>query len=186
MNINYKNQSALAYKKLHSFSQSNGLTQYIKYIRNTDKSKSLLDLALRNSKFVSNSGTFEHFMSDHQRIFIIHKKGRDTRKTVQFEGRSYQTFDREFFREKLLGCNWGKLYNSETPDQACKFILENVTVVLDALCPKRKFSIKNYRQDLMTNELIEQIKDRDYFYHKAKTTGEDDYWNIAKYLRNVT
>ena len=38
----------------------------------------------------------------------------------------------------------------------------------------------------MTNELIEQVKARDYFYHKAKTTGDKDYWNIAKYLRNTT
>ena len=38
----------------------------------------------------------------------------------------------------------------------------------------------------MTNELIEQIKDRDYFFHKAKTLGGVDDWNIAKHLRNVT
>ena len=38
----------------------------------------------------------------------------------------------------------------------------------------------------MTSELIEQIKDRDYFYKKAKLSGNKDHWNIAKYLRNVT
>ena len=38
----------------------------------------------------------------------------------------------------------------------------------------------------MSDELIEQIKDRDYFYRKAKRTGDDDDWNIAKFLRNVT
>ena len=187
MNINYKNQSAPAYKKLHFFNQSNGLTQHINTTtRNTDKSKSLIDLALTNSKFISSSGTLEHFMSDHQPIFIIHKKGRDIRKTVQFEGRSYRTFDREAFREELGKCEWVRFYNCETPDQAWNCILNNLTAVLDVMCPKRKFSIKNYRPDWMTNELIEQVKDRDYFYHKAKVTGEEDYWNIAKYLRNVT
>ena len=38
----------------------------------------------------------------------------------------------------------------------------------------------------MTKELIEMIKDRDYFYKKAKTSGDDDYWRIAKHLRNIT
>ena len=38
----------------------------------------------------------------------------------------------------------------------------------------------------MTDELIEQIKDRDYFYRKAKVTGNKDAWNIAKFLRNIT
>ena len=38
----------------------------------------------------------------------------------------------------------------------------------------------------MTKELIEQMKDRDYFYNEAKSTGDVDSWNIAKDLRNVT
>ena len=38
----------------------------------------------------------------------------------------------------------------------------------------------------MTSELIEQIKDRDYLYTKAKKSGCEDSWNIAKHLRNVT
>ena len=38
----------------------------------------------------------------------------------------------------------------------------------------------------MTKELIEQVKDRDYFYSKAKLSGNEDSWNIAKHLRNVT
>ena len=38
----------------------------------------------------------------------------------------------------------------------------------------------------MTKELIEKVKDRDYFYNKAETSGNKEAWNIAKYLRNVT
>ena len=187
LNINYKNKSSVAYKKLHFFSQSNGFTQYINSTtRNTDKSKSLIDLALTNSKFVSNSGTLEHYISDHQPIFIIHKKGRDTRKTVQFQGRSYRTYDKDVFKKKLLEGDWDTVYRSSTPDQAWAYILGNVTAVLDGMCPLRRFKIKNYKPEWMTNELIEQVKDRDYFYHRAKTTGDRDYWNIAKYLRNIT
>ena len=36
----------------------------------------------------------------------------------------------------------------------------------------------------MTQGLEDQMKDRDYFYKKAKRTGNNDDWNIAKYLRN--
>ena len=38
----------------------------------------------------------------------------------------------------------------------------------------------------MDNNLIEQMKDRDYFYRKAKQTQNIDDWNIAKHLRNTT
>ena len=59
------------------FSQPNGLTQYISNTtRNLDKTKSLIDLAMTNSKFVKDAGTLEHFISDHQPIFIVHKKSR--------------------------------------------------------------------------------------------------------------
>ena len=53
------------------------------------------------------------------------------------------------------------------------------------MCPIRSFHVKNYRPNWITNELLEQIKDRDYFYSKAKSTGNEDDWNIAKYLRNL-
>ena len=187
MNVNYRNKSSPDYKKVHFFNQTNGFTQYINTTtRNTDKSKSLIDLAITNSKFVSDSGTLEHFISDHQPIFVVHKKGRDKRETVQFEGRSYRTFDKDSFAKQLRESNWDELYNSNTPDQAWSCILGKITMILDTMCPKRNFRIKNYRPDWMTNELIEQIKDRDYFYFKAKKTGDSDYWNIAKYMRNMT
>ena len=61
-----------------------------------------------------------------------------------------------------------------------------ITLALDEMCPIRMFRVKNYRPDWMTKELIEQIKDRDYFYCKAKKSGDRDAWNVAKFLRNVT
>ena len=93
-NVNYKNKAAPSYKRLHFFAQSNGLTQYIKNTtRNTDRTNSIIDLAMSNSKFVNHSGTLDHFISDHQPIFLIHKKGRDSRHTANFQGRSYRNYD---------------------------------------------------------------------------------------------
>ena len=72
MNVNYKNKVSGDYKKLKFFMQSNGLSQLItNTTRNTNKTKSLLDLILTNSKYISLSGTLEHFLSDHQPIFFI-------------------------------------------------------------------------------------------------------------------
>ena len=187
MNVNYKNKSAPNFRKLNFFLQSNGLTQCVhNTTRNTDKTKSLLDLAISNSNFVSQAGTLEHFISDYQPIFVLHKKGRDTRKSVNFNGRSYRNFDRETFKAKLLEADWKTYFGLDSPETAWDFILNRIRAVLDEMCPVRTFSIKNYRPDWMTKELIEQIKDRDYFYRRAKLTRDTDYWNIAKYLRNTT
>ena len=186
-NINFQNKSSESYKKLHFLIQSNGMSQYINTTtRNTDKTKSLIDLAITNSKFVSNSGTLNYFMSDHQPIYIVHKKGRDARQSVKFDGRSYRAYDKDEFSKLLSEANWGEYYCITDPGKAWTFILNNITSILDKMCPMRLFHIKNYRPAWVTNELIEQIKDRDYFYKKAKSTGDSDAWNIAKYLRNVT
>ena len=186
-NINYKNKKSPNYKKFNFFVQSNGFTQHIKATtRNNDKTKSLLDLAISNLKYVSSAGTLDHFISDHQPIYIIHKKGRDLRHSTEFTGRSYRNFSSEDFKAKLKELDWNDLYDMNDPEDAWVFISNNVTKVLDTICPVRTFKIKNYRPDWMTKELIEQVKDRDYFYKKAKKQGNEDAWNIAKHLRNTT
>ena len=134
--------------------------------------------------FVSCSGTLELFISDHQPIYLVHKKGRDARGSVGFTGRSYRHFDKQAFMDTLSDLNWAEFYNIADPGKAWLFIRSQL--ILNKMCPLRKFSIKSYRPDWMSNELIEQIKDRDYFYPKAKRTGDSDAWNIAKYLRNAT
>ena len=116
----------------------------------------------------------------------MHKKGRDVRDTVSFTGRSYRNFNKETFNEALLKLDWEYFYSILDPEEAWSYIISNTETILDGMCPLREFRIKNYRPDWMTDELIEQTKDRDYFYHKAKLTGDVDAWNIAKFLRNVT
>ena len=187
LNVNYQNKSAASYKKLHFFMQSNGLSQFINTTtRNTNKSKSLIDLVISNSQFISRSGTLDHYLSDHQPIYLVHKKGRDSRQSVRFEGRSYRHFDRESFKTALLEVDWTEVYSLSDPGESWNFILTNITQILDQVCPVRSFHVKNYRPEWVTNELMEQIQDRDYFYSKAKMTGDEDDWNIAKFLRNQT
>ena len=185
--MNYKNKSSPMYKKVKFFAQSNGLAQYIESTtRNTDTTDTLLDPALTNSKFVSLAGTLDHFISDHQPIYIIAKKGRDNRKKTSFEGRSYRNFDKDLFRAKLGGVDWTAFNELTDPTVGWEFVHTAILTILDQMCPVKSFRIKNCRPDWMTKELIEQIKDRDYFYSRANRDGDLDSWNIAKYLRNDT
>ena len=118
-NVNYKKKSSPNFRKFNFFAQSNGLTQFIKNTtRNTDKSNSLINLALTNSKFINQSGTLDYFIRDHQPIFIVHKKARDNRKSVTFRGRSYRNFDKEIFINMLKRGDWSKFYRISDPREA--------------------------------------------------------------------
>ena len=187
LNVDFQNKSSANVKKITFFITSNGLTKLVNTTtRNTNKTKTLLDVVLSNSKCVSCSGTLDHHISDHQPIYAVHKKERDKRDKVQFRGRSYRNFNSEVFREKLRNARWEEFYDLGDPEEAWNFMLGRITLILDEMCPIQTFQIRNYRPDWMTDELIEQIKDRDYFYRKAKASGNEDDWNIARHLRNVT
>ena len=187
MNVNFKSKKTREYKKLNFLIQSNGLTQHIKdTTRNTKDSNSLVDLVLTNSKYVSSAGLLDHYFSDHQAIFVVKKKKRDKRPKAEFKGRSYKNFDRKVFRDRLINLDWDSFYKIQDPNLAWDFILDSFLPILDIMCPIQTFSIKNYRPDWVTPELVEQIKDRDHFYIKAKRDGDEDSWNIAKHLRNIT
>ena len=187
MNVNYKNKVSKEFKKLNFFVKSNGLSQVIGHTtRNNDKTQSLIDVILTNSIYVSKAGTLDHYISDHQPIFVVKKKGRDTRPSVEFSGRSYRNYEQSKMKEELRRINWDDFFRLENPDIAWDYILNKFLPILDKMCPTRVFKVKNYRPEWITSELLEQIKDRDYFYKKAKRTGQEDDWNIAKHLRNVT
>ena len=185
-NVNYKNKLSPTYKKLSFFENSNHLKQIIQETtRNTDKSKTLIDLILTNADNIKESGTLNTYISDHQPIYVIKKKGRTKYNPVSFEGRSYKEMDLDKLLQDLKGSSWDDLFACPTPDEACEMLQSKLTIELDKQCPVKTTRIKNYIPDWISQELKELIKDRDYFYSKAKRTKNEDDWNIAKHLRNV-
>ena len=102
----------------------------------------------------------------------------------QFTGRSYRLYDKQVFMDNLSARSWGSFYNADDPTQAWQEMLDIFMQEAEKMCPVRQYTIRNSKPPWLTNELIEQMKDRDYFYCKAKRTNNEDDWNIAKFHRN--
>ena len=62
--------------------------------------------------------------------------------------------------------------------------MNNIRISIDHLCPIKKFSIKPVTNPWLTNELLEEIKDKDAALRKARKTKRDDHWADARSLRN--
>ena len=185
-NVDYSNKKSPSYKKVKFFEKANSLDQMINTTtRNTKKTSSLLDVAFTHMKFVTAAGALDSFLSDHQPIFIIKKKTRNGGKSdQQFEGRSYKHYDKQKFTNRLTTKNWIPFYEAKSPTLAWEIMQNNIKEVADDICPTKTFKIKNTKPCWITHELIEQMRDRDYFYAKAKRHGSEDDWNIAKFFRN--
>ena len=186
-NANYKNKQTPSYKKLLFFENSNSLKQIVQdTTRNTDKTKTLIDLILTNADHITESGTLSTYVSDHQPIYVIKKKERTKHNSVTFEGRSYRQLNLDEMLNNLGKTNWDDLFTCSTPGDAWDILQTRVATELDKQCPVRTTKVKNYVPDWISPNLIDLVKDRDYFYNKAKKTQSEDDWNIAKHLRNVT
>ena len=185
-NVNYKNTLSPNYKKLIFFENCNNLKQIIKdTTRNTDKSKTLIDFILTNVTDIADSGTIDTFINDHQPIFVIKKKQRTKSNQVSFEGRSYKSLDLDLLLSNLDTQNWEEFYTLNDPEKAWLTLHDEINEELDKQCPVRSSTVKDYVPDWINPGLRELIKDRDYFYRKAKKTNSEDDWNIAKHLRNT-
>ena len=63
---------------------------------------------------------------------------------------------------------------------------DKIVAEADKQCPIMESEFNDHKPPYLTNALLDQIRNRDYFYKKAKKFGDEDDWNIAKYLRNQT
>ena len=185
-NIDYKNKKSPNYKRIKFFERSNLLEQLIcTTTRNTKTSSSLLDMAFIKMKHISQAGTLDSFISDHQPIFIIKKKEKNRGKMdLSFDGRSYRHYNKQVFSDNISSKNWTSFYDAPTPSEVWKEMLYIITAEADKQCPVKHFKIRNSKPCWLTNELIEQMRYRDYFYRKAKKLNNEDDWNIAKFHRN--
>ena len=64
-------------------------------------------------------------------------------------------------------------------------LITNIRECIDTLCPIKKFSIKSVTKVWLTNELLEEIKDKDRALRRVKRTKRGDHWAEAHRLRNL-
>ena len=144
-------------------------------------------MAFTNSPYIKKAGVLDTFISDHQPIFLIKKKPRNSRPgSVNFRGRSYRNYDKQKFIDNLASKDWSKFYNSSNVDEAWKIMEGHILEEANEMCPVRDFRIGCQKPAWISDEMIEQMKDCDYFYKRAKISGDEDTWNIAKFHRNLT
>ena len=188
-NIDLKVNSSPETKELLFTTGLNGLIP--KIIGTTRRSnragnikESCIDNIFTNSPFIAESKVLDLNISDHLAVYVRRKKARIIPKKIKFTGRSYKNFVKEDFQEALLDLNWDDFYNATDPGECWNMLESAIRGKLNQTCPIKTFRVKEVREPWVTNELLEEIRDKDNYLKIAKASGREDDWILARRERN--
>ena len=189
LNIDLKDKSSPSTKELLFTTGSNGLSPKISETtrhscRNGVSKDSCIDHIFSNSTFIVESKVLDLNISDHSAVYVRRKKPRTFHKKIGFTGRSYRFFDKEDFQWSLIDANWEAFYQSKDPNECWDLIEEKIRDFLNHTCPLREFKVKEVREAWITDEILEEIKDKDYYLKIARTTRDERDWALARRERN--
>ena len=173
-------------KKLLNMTKQMGLRQLImERTRYSPIRDSCIYLFFTNSDIVSKVGVSNLNISDHQMILLTRKKAKFTKQKCEFVGRSYRNYNKIDFQNRIQNSNWDFLNNEPNIDTQWKLFEQNVLLILDEMCPKKTFKIKQIKQPWITPRLLELILDKDKAMKKEKKSRDNNLWIEAKRLRNI-
>ena len=69
-------------------------------------------------------------------------------------------------------------------EECWKIIEEQIRGYLNRVAPQKEFKVKEICEPWVTNELLEEIKDKDRIFREARRTGEAEDLNRARVARN--
>ena len=72
----------------------------------------------------------------------------------------------------------------DDPVKCWDIIYKTMVIIADDITPEKKYKTKVERPAWLTDELMNLKNDRDYFFKKAKITGEEADCFLARNLRN--
>ena len=188
-NINLREKKEPATKELNSTIDTWGLKQLIHDntrfgMVNGVLRGSCIDNIFSNSQHIEESVVLDWNFSDHLMVVTRRKRATLSQEKVEFNGRSYKNYIKEDLQGELINDNWDEYYTLADITLCWDLILTRVRRYLNRTCPLKVFKVKEIREPWVTNELIEEIKDKDRARREAKRSGSREDWVHARSERN--
>ena len=184
-NMNYMDEKHMRQCKFKNFLLELNMRQMINEgTRITKKSRTTIDLIITDCPYVNCVGTLNVNMSDHLPIYLIRKKVRKKVLKREVWGRSYRRYESNQFKRSIIEADWSEFDDTGDPEKLWEIMREIFEKPLDKFCPITKLMIPEKKPKWINADILKLMRDRDTFYHRARRTGDQDAWNIARYLQN--
>ena len=153
------------------FARMFGLTQMIDCpTRITCNSSSILDLIFTSVvDNITQSGVLAVGISDHLVIYCTRKVTRaksGCHKCVKV--RSLKKYTKDQFNELLMHCGLDHIYDISNVNEAFAFFKDKFVSILNTLAPIKEIRIKQDTEPWMCTEILDLIKQRDYYLKMFK------------------
>ena len=186
MNIDLLDLNSPLKEELDNTMRRVGLININKSFTRYSKGKnSCIDLIFSNSECIDSSGLLDWNVSDHMGIFLTRKRKRVTNNKIIFEGRSYKNYIKEDFQWLIINENWDNFYKLDNVNEPWLFMKNIIIKHLNNMCPVKSFKVNDHRDAWITNELLERIIDKNRLLSKARKSGKEVDWNLARLSRNL-
>ena len=129
---------------------------------------SCIDNIFTNSGDIIQTKVLDWNFSDHLLVAVKRKRIKVKAKKVSFKGRSYRNYIKEDLQEELARANWEEFYESRDPVLCWEVIENRIRGFLNRVAPQKDFVVKEVREPWVTNEILEEIKDKDKALRDAK------------------
>ena len=146
--------------------------------------ESCIDNIFTNSGDIETAKTLDWNFSDHLAILTKRKRFTKTINKVTFRGRSYRNYDRNLLQNGLINADWNAFYNNQSPSDCWELMEEKIRSEINKMCPIKTFKVKEVREPWVTNELLEEIKDKDRALKTAKRSRKAEDMRVAREIRN--
>ena len=137
-------------------------------------------MTFTNSDWILEADILDLNISDHLAVYARRKKPRLKVKKVTLLGRSYRRYVKEDFQRELVESDLERFYTAEDPNAAWQIIEDKLRGMLNTICPVRKFKVNEVREQWVTNELLEEIKDKDRLIQVARNSDAREDWKRAR------
>ena len=132
-NINVRTPSNPETKLLKWFEQRSSLKQIITDVTRYSNLNSCIDLIFTDCLSISDYGTLDVNLSDHEMIFLTRKHVSKPKVSSSFMGRSYLNYDKNLFTTSLKTKDWEPFYNSVNPNIAWAIMEQIIKTEIDIM-----------------------------------------------------
>ena len=187
MNLDVIDKANNAAKDLINLTLAYGMKQYIREPTRQgeggDKA-TCIDLIFSTYDKIKDAGVLSVHLSDHDMVYLTTKRHKELMKKVMFRGRMTRNYDKKRYQELIKRADWSDIHDEIKVDDLWEKIIYIATSILKKMCPMRMYMVKPIKQPWVTPNLLEQMKNRDRAWARAKRTKNQELLREATKIKN--